>query len=122
MFLSNFTGKGVRIAVIDSGVHALHPHVGGVAGGIGIREDGAVVDDHVDRLGHGTAVTAAIREKGPGAEDFAIKVFWQTLATDIRSLTRAIEVAAERDAHVINLSLGTAEMENRPRLEEGVAG
>src|SRR4030095_2925841 len=118
MFLSNFTGKGVRIAVIDSGVHALHPHVGGITGGIGIREDGPLVDDHVDRLGHGTAVTAAIREKVPDAEIFAIKVFWQTLATDIRSLTRAIEVAAERDAHVINLSLGTAEMEHRPRLED----
>jgi len=117
MFLDTYTGKGVRIAVIDSGVHALHPHVGGIAGGIGIREDGSLVDDHVDRLGHGTAVTAAIREKVPDAEIFAIKVFWQTLATDIRSLTRAIELAAERDAHLINLSLGTAEMEHRRRLE-----
>lgn len=121
MFLSNRTGKGVRIAVVDSGVHALHPHVGGVAGGIGIREDGSLIDDYVDRLGHGTAVTAAIREKAPDAEIFAIKVFWHTLATDIRSLTRAIEVAAERDAHLINLSLGTAEMEHRPRLEEVLA-
>jgi len=118
MFLDTYTGKSVRIAVIDSGVHALHPHVGGVAGGIGIREDGSLVDDYVDRLGHGTAVTAAIREKVADAEIFAIKVFWQTLATDIRSLTRAIELAAERDAHVINLSLGTAEMEHRQRLEE----
>src|SRR4029434_8720486 len=97
--------------------HALHPHVGGIAGGIGIREDGSLVDDHVDRLGHGTAVTAAIREKVPDAEIFAIKVFWQTLATEIRSLTRAIDLAAERDAHLINLSLGTAEMEHRRRLE-----
>jgi len=121
MFLSNRTGRGVRIAVIDSGVHALHPHVGGVAGGIGIREDGSLVDDFVDRLGHGTAVTAAIREKAPDADIFVIKVFWRTLATDIRSLTRAIEVAAERDAHVINLSLGTAEMEHRARLEEVLA-
>jgi subtilisin family serine protease len=121
MFLSNRTGRGVRIAVIDSGVHALHPHVGGVAGGIGIREDGSLIDDYVDRLGHGTAVSAAIREKAPDAEIFAIKVFWQALATDIRSLTRAIEVAAERDAHLINLSLGTAEMEHRPRLEEVLA-
>ena len=121
MFLSNFKGKGVRIAVVDSGVHALHPHVGGVAGGIGIREDGSLIDDYVDRLGHGTAVSAAIREKAPDAEIVAITVFWQTLATDIRSLTRAIEVDAERDAHLINLSLGTAEMEHRARLEEVLA-
>ena len=121
MFLTEFTGKGVRIAVIDSGVHAAHPHVGGVAGGVGIREDGSLVDDYVDRLGHGTAVTAAIREKAPDAEMFVIKVFWHALATDIRSLIRAIEVAGERDAALINLSLGTAEMEHHARLEAAVA-
>ena len=110
----------MKIAVLDSGIHAGHPHVGTVAGGIGVTAAG-FVDDYVDRLGHGTAVTAAIREKVPDAEIFAIKVFWQTLATDIRSLTRAIEVAAERDAHLINLSLGTAEMEHRPRLEDVLA-
>jgi subtilase family protein len=121
MFLSNCTGKGVRIAVIDSGVHAMHPHVGGVAGGIGIREDGSPAEDFVDRLGHGTAVTAAIREKAPDAEIFSVKVFWAALATNIRSLVRAIEVAAERDAMVINLSLGTAEMEHRERLEAVLA-
>jgi len=117
MFLDTYTGKGVRIAVVDSGVHATHPHVGGVSGGVGIREDGTVVDDYVDRLGHGTAVTAAIREKAPDADVFIIKVFWESLATDIRSLLRAIELAAERGSHVINLSLGTAEMGHRPRLE-----
>src|SRR5262245_877965 len=98
MFLAKYTGRGVRVAVIDSGVHASHPHVGGVAGGIGILEDGSLVDDYVDRLGHGTAVAAAIREKAPDADIFAIKVFWQTLATDIGSLARAIELAAEGGA------------------------
>ena len=43
--LAERTGKGIRIAVIDSGVHAAHPHVGGVSGGIAIREDGSIVDD-----------------------------------------------------------------------------
>ena len=47
-----------------------------------------LLDDYVDRLGHGTAVTAAIREKAPGAEIFAIKLFWRTLATDISTLVR----------------------------------
>src|SRR5437763_430097 len=45
MFLAEFTGRGVTIAVVDSGVHASHPHVGGVDGGFGIRDDGAMVDD-----------------------------------------------------------------------------
>ena len=64
------TGRGVRVAVIDSGVHAAHPHVQGVAGGIGIDASGAMHDDYVDRLGHGTAVAAVIREKAPSAEIF----------------------------------------------------
>jgi len=122
MFLEEYTGKGVRIAVIDSGVHASHPHVGGVADGVGIREDGTVVDDYVDRLGHGTAVTAAIREKAPDSEIVVIKVFWQMLATEIGALVRGIEEAAARRADLINLSLGTAEMEHRDRLAAAIAG
>jgi subtilisin family serine protease len=121
MYLAEYTGNGVRIAVIDSGVHAGHPHVGGVAGGVGIREDGTVIDDYVDRLGHGTAVTAAIREKAPDAQILAIKVFWRSLATDIGTLVRAIELAAE-SAHVINLSLGTSELRHKERLEVAVMG
>ena len=107
--------------MIDSGVHATHPHVGGVVGGLGIREDGSIVDDYVDRLGHGTAVAAAIREKAPGAELFAIKVFWHSLATGVDNLIRAMDIAASHGASIINLSLGTAEVQHRVRLEGVVA-
>lgn len=121
MYLSEYTGQGILVAVIDSGVRAAHPHVGGVAGGIAIREDGTLLDEYVDRLGHGTAVTAAIREKAPNAGIFAIKVFWQSLATDVATLVRAIDEAAARGAAVINLSLGTADMRHRMVLEASVA-
>ncbi len=121
MYLTEYTGKGVRIAVIDSGVHAAHPHIGGMAGGFGIHDDGDIVADYVDRLGHGTAVVAAIHEKAPDAEILAIKVFWRTLATSVETLIRAIESAAAHGAHVINLSLGTSDMRHRDRLEAAVA-
>src|SRR5438876_3501643 len=121
MYLAEYTGKGVLVAVIDSGVHAEHPHIGGVAAGFGIRDDGAVTEEYVDRLGHGTAVTAAIREKAPDAEILAIKVFWKTLATDAATLVRAIDEAALRGADVINLSLGTIEMQHRDVLAAAVA-
>src|SRR5207247_8032201 len=101
MYLAELTGRDVHVAVIDSGVHATHPHVGGVAGGFGIRDDWTLVDDYVDRLGHGTAVTAAIREKAPDAEIIAIKVFWRTLTTDVATLARAIDEAAAAGAAVI---------------------
>ena len=130
MYLAQYTGKAIRVAVIDSGVNAAHPHIvhprsrvhgGGISGGLAIREDGSIGDDYVDRLGHGTAVTAAIREKAPDAEIIVIKVFWGALATDAATLVRAIDEAAARDAAVINLSLGTAETQHRADLADAVA-
>jgi subtilisin family serine protease len=105
--LATSTGRGVRIAVIDSGVHAAHPHVGGVAGGIAFATDGRAHEDFVDRLGHGTAVIAAIKEKAPDAEIYAVKVFDRALATSVITLVRAIDWAIAHHMHVVNLSLGT---------------
>ncbi len=101
------SGRGVTVAVIDSGVHAEHPHVGSVAGGIAIEEDGETHTDYLDRLGHGTAVTAAILDKAPAVDIQAVKVFGRTLATSTGASVKAIDWAVERKARLINLSLGT---------------
>lgn len=114
------TGRGVRIVVIDSGVHAGHPHVGGVAGGVGIEADGTVHDDFVDRLGHGTAVAAVIREKAPDVELWIAKVFDRELAASADSLVMAIDWALARGADLINLSLGTANSAHEPLLRAAV--
>lgn len=106
----------VRVAVIDSGVHASHPHVGGVAGGIGIDDDGNPCDDYVDRLGHGTAVTAAIKEKAPDAEIYAIKVFDRELSATGIALAAACEHALSIDAKIVNLSLGTQNADHEALL------
>ena len=114
------TGSGVSIAVIDSGVHASHPHVNGVAGGVGIDPNGNEHDDFVDRLGHGTAVTAAIREKAPDAEIYAVKVFDDSLSTKAEVLVSAIDWASSRGLRLINLSLGTAKREHEETLQAAV--
>jgi subtilisin family serine protease len=116
-FLSQFSGRGVRVAIVDSGVHAGHPHVMGIEQGVAIREDGSLDDDYVDMLGHGTAVAAAIREKAPDALLVAIKVFWRTLSTDVTRLVAGIDEACRRGAGAINLSLGTANPAHRMLLE-----
>lgn len=110
----------VRVAVIDSGVHASHPHVGGVAGGIGIDDSGNPYDDYVDRLGHGTAVTAAIREKAPAAEIHAIKVFDRELSATGRALVSACEHALAIDADIVNMSLGTQNADHELALTRAV--
>ena len=118
--VAKLTGRGVRVAVIDSGVHATHPHVGEVAGGIAIDEHGIECADYLDRLGHGTAVTAAIREKAPDAELFAVKVFDRSLSTNVASLVAGIDWAADAGAHLVNLSLGTSRQVHEAVLRDAV--
>jgi len=115
------TGRGVRVAVIDSGVHAAHPHVQGVAGGVAIDANGREHADYTDRLGHGTAVIAAIKEKAPDAEIVAVKVFDRELITTGIALVAAIDWAIAQRARLINLSLGTTNTAHEPALAAAVA-
>jgi len=113
------TGHGVTVAVIDSGIHGAHPHVGGVAGGVCLVP-GIDSNEHVDRIGHGTAVAAAIREKSPNVALLAVRVFDRHLATSADILARAIVWAADHDAHIINLSLGTTNPAHIELLKDAV--
>ncbi|MGA2577395.1 MAG: S8 family serine peptidase [Bryobacteraceae bacterium] len=96
----------MKIAIIDSGVHPGHPHVGEIAGAVEITLDGEGVDA-IDRLGHGTAVAGAIREKAPDAELYAVKVFDRRLAANIGVILRALAWCREHGMDLVNLSLGT---------------
>jgi hypothetical protein len=111
------TGRGVTVAVLDSGVHADHPHIGGVQGGTSLALDDDA-HDLLDRVGHGTAVGAAIREKSPDAGLLVVKIFHRQLATNADVLARAIRWAADNGATIINLSLGTQNPAHTERLAE----
>ncbi len=97
------------VGVIDSGVHAGHPHIGVVAGGAGFHRDGAVHADVVDRLGHGTAVAAAIQDLAPAVEILPLKVFERVLDTSVEALVAALHRAAALALPLVNLSLGTTD-------------
>lgn len=106
------TGRGLRVAVIDSGVNPRHPHIGGVAGGVSIMGPEEIEENSfLDMLGHGTAVMAAMQEKAPAAEYFAVKLFHNSLRTSTPALIAAIEWAIAKGVDVINLSLGTLNWE-----------
>ena len=111
------TGAGVTVAVLDSGVHAEHPHVAGVQGGISLARDD-YSRDLLDRVGHGTAVAATIREKSPAASLLVVKIFHLKLVTNADVLARAIHWAADNGAKIINLSLGTPNAAHVDRLAE----
>jgi subtilisin family serine protease len=94
--------------------------VQGVAGGIGIDDAGRVHDDYIDRLGHGTAVTAVIREKAPAAEILAIKLFDRELNATGAALVAALRWAIAHRAHFINLSLGTTNPDHEADLARAI--
>lgn len=101
-----------RIAVIDSGVHPAHPHITAdrLLPGVSILADGTVLTDAhetLDKLGHGTAVTAAIQELAPEAEILPIRVFRDGLRASARALATGIRHAFDAECGLINLSLGT---------------
>jgi subtilisin family serine protease len=110
----------VAVAVVDSGVNVPHPHLPGVAGGVAFDLEGTMSEDFVDILGHGTAAAAAIHEKAPDAELWAVKVFDRQLATTVSTLARAIDWATERGIRLVNLSLGTPNEFRRPELAPAV--
>lgn len=112
LLFAGMSGKDVRIAVIDSGVHPDHPHIRGdrIEPGIMVMADGTIehgAEAALDRLGHGTAVTAAIQEKAPDVSCLPIRVFRDSLKTSSAALIAAMRWAISQDVDIINLSLGS---------------
>ena len=104
----------MKIAIIDSGIHPGHPHAGEIAGAVAITPSGES-EDTIDRLGHGTAVAGAVREKAPGAELYAVKVFDRRLTANIGVILQALVWCREHGMDIVNLSLGT----DNPAHREG---
>jgi subtilisin family serine protease len=113
------TGRGVRVAVIDSGVSFPHPHITHISGGVTITADGQVEEgSYADVLGHGTAVMAAIQEKAPAADYYAVRIFTSSLRTNAVALRTALDWCVEQRMDVINLSLGTVNPAHREAFAE----
>jgi subtilisin family serine protease len=83
--LHHLTGKGVRIAVLDSGIDTTHPALDGLklADDIAFERDGPflkAVDTSGDVIGHGTAIAWIIRSMVPDAEIGSFRVLDADLA------------------------------------------
>lgn len=116
---AGFTGRGIRVAVIDSGVHPDHPHIvaNHLEPGVAIATDRTIltgVEATLDRLGHGTAVMAAIQEKAPDALCLPVRVFHDALKTSAGVLVSAIEWCVDQRVDIINLSLGSTNAGHQP--------
>jgi hypothetical protein len=112
------SGRGIKIAVIDSGVNLSHPHICAKTEGVAIE---GIAEDAADQLGHGTAVMAAIQDQAPHGEYFAIKLFGNSLQTTTSRLIQALGWALDKGVNIINLSLGTPNFDYQHEFEELIA-
>jgi subtilisin family serine protease len=106
------TGKGVKVAVIDSGIEADHPAVGGrVEGYVSVIETPTGIEfntePHDDAYGHGTACAGIIRSLAPDCELYSVQVLGAGLTGRGAQFAGGLRWAIENDMHVCNLSLGT---------------
>ena len=105
------TGKGVKVAVVDSGIDADHPAVGGRVEYVTVQaHNGEIVIDrepHGDDFGHGTACAGIIRSLAPDCELYSVKVLGPRLRGRGDVFTASIRWALDNGMDVCNLSLGT---------------
>lgn len=108
------TGRGVRVAVIDSGVEADHPRVGGIAGSVAFELDPdqaegyrIVEGPHEDLYGHGTACAGIIRSLAPEAELYSVRVLGKNLSAKGLLFAAALDWVVEAGMQVVNLSLSS---------------
>ncbi len=106
------TGRGVSVAVIDSGIETKHPDLSGkVKESVEARADHKrVVFDKSevgDSAGHGTACAGIISGIAPDAELYSIKVLGAGGLGDGIAFLAGLEYAVKNQYQIINLSLGT---------------
>jgi subtilisin len=108
------SGRGVRVAVVDSGIDGSHPLVRGVADYIAMvvdaeAEEGVRLDpgEHDDLYGHGTACAAVIRALAPEVELVSVRVLGATLKGSAATFARGLEWCLDNDVTIANLSLST---------------
>lgn len=115
-----YTGKGVKIAVIDSGINSKHPDLS-VAGGASMIDN---TSPFTDGAGHGTHVAGVIAAlnnsigvvgAAPDAEIYSVKVLASSGVGSLEDVLEGIQWAIDQDMDIINLSLTTDY--NIPELE-----
>ena len=117
------TGRGVKVAVLDSGIDARHPAVGGSVQGhvsITLGPDGIVTSDetHTDVHGHGTAVAGIIRSLAPECELYSVQVLGPKLGGRGVVFAAGLRWAIDHGMDICNLSLGTTKRDHFAALHE----
>jgi subtilisin family serine protease len=106
------TGRGVRVAVVDSGIDGGHPDLKGkVRDSVEAVAEGGRVNFRPsktgDAAGHGTACAGIITQVAPGVELYSIKVLGANASGSGDMFLAGLDYAIKQKMQIINLSLGT---------------
>lgn len=106
------TGRGVRVAVVDSGIDTEHPDLKGkVKESVeAVAEDGRIEfrpSTSGDQAGHGTACAGIIASVAPDADLYSVKVLGPKASGSGDMFLVGLDYAIKQKFRVINLSLGT---------------
>jgi subtilisin len=106
------SGRGVTVAIIDSGIDASHPELNGkIVESVEARLEGKrIVFEHSDAgdsAGHGTACAGIVTKIAEGAQIYSVKVLGAGGLGDGQAFLAGLEFAINKRYQVINLSLGT---------------
>lgn len=106
------TGRGVSIAIIDSGIDTSHPDLASrIVESVEARIDNKRIlfdpSDAGDSAGHGTACAGIVAKIAPDAYIYSIKVLGAGGLGDGQAFLAGLEYAIKQRYRVINLSLGT---------------
>jgi subtilisin family serine protease len=106
------TGRGVRVAVVDSGIDTEHPDLKGkVRESVeAVAEDGKIEfrpSTSGDQAGHGTACAGIIASVAPEAELYSVKVLGPKASGSGDMFLVGLDYAIKQKFQIINLSLGT---------------
>ena len=117
------TGRGVRVAVIDSGIDAEHPALAGkVKESVEAAIEGGRVNfrpsESGDSAGHGTACAGIITSVAPDAELYSVKVLGASASGSGELFLAGLDYAIKRRMQVINLSLGTTKQQYHGPLHD----
>lgn len=104
---AGFTGKGVKILVIDTGADANHFYLRDRIKAVRNFTAYGGPDDVTDRRGHGTHVAGIIRTGAPDAELLIAKALGDDGWGYLDDLAAAIHWGIEMGVHIINASWGS---------------